>query len=161
MAITSTLPLLYEFTRTLRLGDGQYNVTVQVAGQALVEDDPEGNETSIMAVNPGGFWGLGSSFETAWPEFYANLKTILADLAAEAMSPAAFRKSVDELLAAAHDGLHRDWEAAAEARRKGKTSASHGLPVQEQYGPRGIQMVFVPVEEDALDDAPLRPKIAA
>ncbi len=87
MLINNTPPLLYDFTEVLSLGDGHCKAWVQVAGKALVEVDQEEGETSIIGIYPGGFWGLGATFEEAWPVFYENLKTILSDLAAEADGP--------------------------------------------------------------------------
>lgn len=162
MLNSNSLPLLYDFTKALRLGDGQHEALVQVSGKALVEVDPDEGETSIIAVDPGGFWGLGTTFEEAWSEFYDNLKTILFDLAAEAEEPMTFRQEVDRLLVAAHQGLQDDWQAAAEARKSGEIKTSYGLPIREDYGKRGIQMVIRSSDpEKQATDEPQRPQIAA
>lgn len=160
MTKIGTLPLLYDFTTPLPLKDSQYIALVQVAGKALVEEDPEEGETSIYAIEPGGFWGIGTVFEEAWSDFYRNLKVILNDLAAESESPIDFRASLDRLLASAHQGLQEDWEAAAEARRKGESTVTHNLRIQESYLPRGIQVVFE-VQEETTEMTPSQPKLAA
>ena len=161
MTTISKLPLLYDFTTLLPLKDEQHTALVQVAGKALVEEDSEEGETTIYAVDPGSFWGLGATFEDAWADFYKNLKVILEDLAAESESPVDFRASVDRLLAMAHQGLQEDWEFAAEARRNGESAVTHDLPIQESYLPRGIQVVFKALGRETSEATPSQPKLAA
>lgn len=161
MEKTNTLPLLYDFTEAVLLADQKHVALIKVAGKALVEEDPSDRETSIMAINPGGFWGLGESFEEAWPKFYDTLKSIFSDLASSSDTPAAFEKQVKTLLAPAHTGLQEDWRNAETARKNGDVEA-HGLPINEDYGKRGIEISFLSVQPEIQADSLTRsPQIAA
>ncbi len=163
MAMIGNLPLLYDFNTPLLLKSGRHIALVQVSGKALVEPDSEAGETTIYGIDPGGFWGLGETFEDAWANFYDTLQSSLSDLAVEAEDPEAFCKEVRRLLAPAHQGLQDDWQAAAEARRNGEVE-THGLPVNEDYGERGVHFEFVEIPKDKQKQsaAPTqRPQIAA
>lgn len=111
-SVETKLPLLYSVTEAVIIENG-YLALVRVSGQALIEKDD--GQTEILAINPGGFWGLGDSFQAAWSQFRETLKLVLVDLASEAADPEAFLGEIDRLLVPANQSLQAEWQDAVVA----------------------------------------------
>jgi len=83
---------------------------VRVSGQALIEEGDE--ETVILGIDPGGFWGEGTSFQSAWDHFQETLKLVLVDLATDSANPEMFRGEIERLLGPANQTLQAEWHNA-------------------------------------------------
>jgi hypothetical protein len=131
-------PILFG-RRELVEGNG-FIAGVIVDGRALLTE--EDGEFWVEGINPGGFAAAGDSRHEALAAFCTELKTILFDIASDALSFEEFRASVEQFFNETSVMALKEWEEAVQEVRAGKVE-SDWLVKRPAESPLGIEVVLV------------------
>lgn len=101
-------PILFGF-RDLIAGNG-FVAGVTVNGRALLVD--EGDGYWMYGVNPGGVAAGGATATEAQSEFRVAYRSVLFDIAAEAMDFATFRTEVERFFNETNEPTKAEWDEA-------------------------------------------------
>jgi hypothetical protein len=129
-------PVLFTYVEKVE-GRG-FLAEVIVDGRALLVDEGD-NVWWMYGVNPGAIAEGGASQAEARIAMRETFKTVLFDMAAEAVSFEAFRVAVERFFNDTDQKSVGEWEAAVAAVRAGQV-VTPGLPTQPASSPRGVHV---------------------
>jgi hypothetical protein len=145
-------PILFGYS-DLVLGSG-FVATVSLNGRALLEED--GGDFWMFGVNPGGLAAGGADRGAALSAFRSAYRSVLHDLASEAVDFDRFRNDVESFFRETNTPTLQEWEEAVAAVRSGTVTADW-LAKRSAETPCRIEVVRVGAEgfkpeQNRLDD---------
>ena len=146
-------PLLFGF-RDLVAGNG-FVAGVDLSGRALLVN--EGDGFWMYGVNPGGIAAGGGTAGEAHSQFRSAYRSVLFDIAAEAVDYAEFEREVTSFVEATNQPTAAEWDEAVLEVRRGKVDADW-LPKRKAESRIGVQISLLdhPVPSaNVLDEAEL------
>lgn len=153
----ASYPLLFGY-RDLVVGNGYY-AGVRADGRALLVDEDGG--AWVYGVNPGGVAAGGHDQGAATAAFRAAYRSVLYDIASEAVDFADFKQQAEAFFNETNEPTAEEWEQAVIEVRSGKTNLDW-LVQRPANSVRGVEVVEVEAKPDfnALDEADALAKAA-
>ena len=137
-------PIVFSFRDPI-VGNG-FVAGVEIVGRAVLTEEDDG-DVWVFGVQPGGVAGGDKQIETALRQFKENYLTVLFDLASDANTFHAFKKSVDAFFAQTNKPNEQDWNGLHALVKRGSISLPGMERVDASTRRPSIQVVLLDKKE--------------